>query len=67
MTLLAPKAVGHRLNLSTSRVQQLDREGILPALRDSSGRRLYDAEAVERFAKEREQRRSEAQPRGLRD
>jgi DNA-binding transcriptional MerR regulator len=58
MTLLAPRDVGRRLNLSTSRVIQLDREGILPAFRDSSGRRLYHAEAVEQFARERDERRS---------
>lgn len=56
MTLLAPRDVGRRLRLSTSRVIQLDREGVLPAMRDSAGRRLYDAEAVERFAREREAR-----------
>jgi DNA-binding transcriptional MerR regulator len=58
MTLLAPKDVGRRLRLSTSRVIQLDREGILRALRDSAGRRLYDADAVEKFALKREAQRS---------
>jgi DNA-binding transcriptional MerR regulator len=58
MTLLAPRDVGRRLNLSTSRIIQLDREGILHALRDSSGRRLYDADVVEQFAREREERRA---------
>jgi DNA-binding transcriptional MerR regulator len=58
MTLLAPRDVARRLRLSTSRVVQLDREGILPALRDSSGRRIYEADAVERFAREREARRT---------
>ena len=60
MTLLAPRDVARRLRLSTSRVVQLDREGILTAIRDRSGRRIYDAEAVERFAREREQRRTAA-------
>ena len=55
-TLLAPRDVAKRLNLSTSRIQQLDREGLLPALRDSSGRRLYDPEQVARFVREREHR-----------
>lgn len=54
MTLLAPKDVARRLDLSTSRVVQLDREGVLPAMRDSGGRRIYDPEAVEAFARERE-------------
>ena len=48
-TLLAPGAVARRLGLSTSRVIQLDREGVLPAMRDSAGRRLYDPEVVERL------------------
>lgn len=60
--LLAPQHVGRRLKLSTSRVIQLDREGVLPALRDSAGRRFYDAEVIERFAKEREARRFSGQP-----
>ena len=58
MTLLAPRDVGRRLNVSTSRVAQLDREGSLRAIRDSSGRRLYDPDVVERFAREREARRA---------
>ena len=57
MKLLAPRDVAKRLNLSTSRVVQLDREGALPAIRDSAGRRFYDAEVVERFAQAREERR----------
>ena len=60
--LLAPRDVARRLRLSTSRVVQLDREGKLPALRDSSGRRLYDPETVERFAREREHSRVTAEP-----
>jgi DNA-binding transcriptional MerR regulator len=57
MTLLAPKEVGRRLQLSTSRIAQLDREGRLPSIRDSSGRRLFTEEVVEQFAREREVRR----------
>ena len=52
--LLAPKTVARRLELSVSRIIQLDREGVLPAMRDSAGRRLYDAEVVERYAAQRE-------------
>lgn len=59
MTLLAPRDVGRRLNLSTSRVVQLDREGVLRALRDSAGRRFYDAETVEHFAAERQAKRDQ--------
>ena len=56
LILLAPQTVARRLKLSTSRVAQLDREGVLPAMRDSAGRRLWDPELVERFAREREAR-----------
>lgn len=52
--LLAPGDVARRLKLSVSRIVQLDREGKLIALRDSSGRRLYEPNAVERFARERD-------------
>jgi DNA-binding transcriptional MerR regulator len=58
---LTPRDVGRRLNLSTSRVIQLDREGVLLAQRDSGGRRLYDAALVEQFANEREARRARQQ------
>jgi excisionase family DNA binding protein len=56
MKLLAPQTVARRLNLSTSRIVQLDREGRLSAIRDSAGRRFYDADVVEQFAREREAR-----------
>jgi hypothetical protein len=52
--LLAPGAVAARLRLSVARVQQLDDAGVLPALRDSANRRLYDGAAVEIFAQARE-------------
>jgi DNA-binding transcriptional MerR regulator len=58
LNLLSPGAVAKVLNLSTSRVIQLDREGVLPAMRDSAGRRLYDADAVAAFARARESARS---------
>ena len=54
MTLFAPPDVGRRLRLTTSREIQLDREGHLTAMRDSAGRRFYEAETVERYALERE-------------
>ena len=53
LTLLAPRDAAKRLGLSTSRLAQLDREGQLPAERDSSGRRLYDAETIAEFARKR--------------
>ncbi len=58
--LLAPKHAAQRLNLSVSRIVQLDREGVLPAMRDSLGRRLYDPERVEAFAQQREAQRRQA-------
>jgi DNA-binding transcriptional MerR regulator len=61
--LLAPGAVARRLELSPSRVAQLDREGKLVALRDSAGRRLYDPETVEAFARAREARRAQESDR----
>ena len=60
MTLLGPRDVARRLQLSVSRVIQLDRAGTLPAMRDSLGRRLFDPEVVETFAREREARRAAA-------
>ena len=63
MTFLTPGTVARRLQLSTSRVIQLDREGRLPTMRNSSGRRLYDPEVVARFVIARdEQRAIAAQP-----
>jgi hypothetical protein len=53
MTLLSPKHAGARLGLSVSRLSQLDNAGVLPAIRDSSGRRVFPAEVVEKFAAER--------------
>ena len=60
MNLLAPQHAARRVRLSVSRLAQLDRAGVLPALRDSAGRRFFEAEAVERFAVEREQKRAAA-------
>jgi len=57
MKLLAPRDVARRLNLSVSRVTQLDREGVLPALRDASGRRIYLEERVAEFERRRDARR----------
>jgi len=58
MKVLAPRDAGLRLNLTTSRLAQLDREGVLPAIRDSAGRRFYDPDVIERPAHEREARRA---------
>lgn len=58
--LLTPRDAGRLLNLTTSRVIQLAREGQLPEIRDSGGRRTFRREDVERLAKEREARRSGA-------
>ena len=57
MTLLAPKHAALRIGISVSRLVQLDRERVLPALRDSGNRRIYDAEAVDAYATVRERAR----------
>ncbi len=51
--LLSPGDAGRLLGVSTERVQQLDREGRLPALRDSAGRRLFRKTDVLRFKAKR--------------
>ena len=56
MTLLSPRDPGRRLGLTSSRLAELDREGVLRAIRDSAGRRLFDAEAVEALRQIREGR-----------
>lgn len=53
MKLLSPRDAAQILGVSTSRVQQLDREGRLRAVRDSSGRRLFREGAVRRFLEAR--------------
>lgn len=59
LKLLAPRDVGKALGISTSRVQQLAREGRLRELRDSAGRRLFRPADVERLRKAREARKSD--------
>jgi DNA-binding transcriptional MerR regulator len=59
---LAPSDAARRLGISVSRIAQLDREGLLPAARDSAGRRLFDPDIVERFAEERESRARSLRP-----
>jgi hypothetical protein len=63
--LLAPRDAGRILGLSSSRMAQLDREGRLPALRDSAGRRLFTVEAVERYRLERAQSEHTGDQRGV--
>lgn len=58
--LLSPRDAGHRLGLTTSGVIKLARTGKLPELRDSSGRRLFRAEDVERVVAERKRKRDRA-------
>lgn len=59
-TPLAPRDAGHILGLTTGRLAQLDREGVLPALKDSAGRRSYDPDAVEAFKRSRDAKRLSA-------
>lgn len=58
LTLLAPRDAGRLLGVTTARVQQLAREGRLPELRDSAGRRLFRLEDVETLRRERARKRS---------
>ncbi len=58
MELLAPRDAAALLGLSTERVQQLDREGKLHALRDSAGRRLFRKNDVLRLKAKRERARA---------
>jgi len=60
MQKLAPQHVGRRVGLSVSRLIQLDREGILPAERDSAGRRFYDPDVIEAFVQARQARRAKS-------
>jgi len=60
MRLLAPRDAGAIVGLSTARLQQLDREGRLKALRDSAGRRLYRPDDILRFKEERDRTRRQA-------
>jgi DNA-binding transcriptional MerR regulator len=53
MILLVPRDVAKALGVTTSRVQQLAREGKLRELRDSAGRRLFRPREVERLRAER--------------
>ena len=51
--MMSPRDVGRVLNLSASRVIQLEKEGLLAAERDSSGRRFFRRSVVTKFAAER--------------
>jgi predicted site-specific integrase-resolvase len=58
MRLLSPRDAGALLGVCTERVQQLDREGRLHALRDSAGRRFFRERDVLRLKAERERARA---------
>jgi|SRR5262245_61720886 len=60
--LMSPRDVGRLLNLSASRVVQLEKEGQLVAERDSSGRRFFHRAVVEAFALARAARLAAARP-----
>jgi hypothetical protein len=55
--------VARRLNCSTEWVRRMANAGIIPAERTPSGRRIFDALEVERFAAEREEQRRQRQER----
>ncbi len=58
--LLAPKDAARLLGIGVSRLQQLDRDGQIRALRDSAGRRLFREAEVVRFQQDRNRRRASA-------
>ena len=58
---LTISAAARRLVMSESNVRVLENEGKLTAIRDSSGRRLFDAATVERFATQRAERAAKGQ------
>jgi DNA-binding transcriptional MerR regulator len=62
LVLLAPQHAAGRMKLSVSRLRQLEAMGHLKAIRDSAGRRLYDAAAIDELIRKREaQRRAREQ------
>jgi DNA-binding transcriptional MerR regulator len=59
----SPGDAARKLNLSTSRLRQLEQLGELRACRDSAGRRFYDSTEIAEFIRKREaQRRRREQP-----
>lgn len=58
--VLTVTQAAHRLNLSAQRVRQLADAGRLPVERGPLGIRLFDSEAIERFAQERDRGRQAA-------
>ena len=54
---LAPKHAGAELDLSPSRLVQLEQIGELTSLRDSLGRRQDDPDVIAAFKRKREARR----------
>ncbi len=56
--LLATKDAARILGIGVSRLQQLDQDGQIRALRDSAGRRLFRQPGIMRFQQDREQRRA---------
>jgi excisionase family DNA binding protein len=61
--LLTVSAVAKILNIPESTVRSLENRGEIIALRDSNGRRLFEREAVEAFAKGRRREAKKADRR----
>lgn len=57
--LLSPAHAAGRMRLSVSRLRQLEALGVLTAIRDSAGRRLYHAADIDECIKRREEQRRE--------
>ena len=54
--IVSPADAARRLNISTRRLLQIVEAGELPAITDSSRRRTFRVEDIERLAERREQR-----------
>jgi excisionase family DNA binding protein len=52
--LLSPRDAGKKLGVTTGRVIQLAKNGELPEIRDSAGRRLFREEDVLALVRQRE-------------
>lgn len=56
--LITTGMVARALGISAERVRQIERAGYLPAMRTANGIRLFRADDVKEFRKQREERRA---------
>jgi excisionase family DNA binding protein len=57
--IVSPSDAAQRIGVSTRRILQLVEAGRLPAIMDSSGRRTFRVEDLERLARDRQRRVSQ--------